>query len=97
MAEVNNNFNNKDILKKITSKFFVIRIFGHLKQNKLLYLIHFNKKYQKLMDINIKDYKNEFLKIEIEIIPKENTYGKFIDISNKNIQSNYLIYFNEDH
>ena len=32
------------------------------------------------MNIKLKDYKNKFSKIEIEIILKENTYGKFINI-----------------
>ena len=35
---------------------------------------------QKMMNINLKFYKNEFSKIEIEIIPKENAFGKFINI-----------------
>ena len=33
---------------------------------------HYNKKYQKLMNKNIKDYEKEFSKIKIEIIPKKN-------------------------
>ena len=80
-----------DILKKIRSKYIAIKIFNNLKQNKLLDVIHYNKNYQKLMKIKLKDYKNEFSKIEIEIIPKENIYGKFINFS-KNIQ----IYFNDN-
>ncbi len=82
---------DNDILKKIRSKYIAIKIFNNLQQNKLLDLIHYNKHYQKLMKIKLKDYKNEFSKIEIEIIPKENTYGKFINFS-KNIQ----IYFNDN-
>jgi len=92
MAETNNNLNKNNVLKKIKSKYIVMRIFENLKQNKLLDIIHYNKKYQKLMNIKLKDYKNEFLKIEIEVIPKENIYGKFINFLNKNIQ----IYFNDN-
>ncbi len=92
MTEANNNFNKNDILKKIRSKYIIMRIFENLKQIKLLDIIHYNKKYQKLMNIKLKDYKNEFLNIEIEIIPKENTYGKFINLSSKNIH----IYFNDN-
>ena len=44
------------------------------------------------MDINLENYKNEFLNIKIQIIPKENTYGKFINLSSKNIH----IYFNDN-
>ena len=65
MAEINNNLNKNNILKKIKSKYIVMRIFENLKQNKLLDIIHYNKKYQKLMNIKLKDYKNEFLNIEI--------------------------------
>ena len=75
MAEANNNFNNNNILKKIKSKYILARIFNNLKQIKFFDIIHYNKKFQKLMDINLEDYKNEFLDIKIEIIPKENTYG----------------------
>ena len=85
------NFSKKQILKKIRSKYIVITIFENLGQKKLLNIINYNKKYQKLMNINLKDYKNEFSKIEIEIIPKENTYGDFIKVS-KNTQ----IYFNDN-
>ena len=96
MAEANNSINQNNMLVKIRSKYIVIKIFENLKENRLLKLIHYNKKYQKLMDKKIIDYKIIFSKIEIEIIPKENTYDKFINISNKNIQSNYLIYFNDN-
>ena len=47
------------------------------------------------MNIKLKDYKNKFSKIEIEIIPKENTYGKFINIYSQLIKSNIHIYFND--
>ena len=82
MAEANNSINQNNMLVKIRSKYIVIKIFENLKENRLLKLIHYNKKYQKQIEI---DYKIIFSKIEIEIIPKENTYGKFINISNKNI------------
>ena len=43
----------------------------------------------------MKDYINAYSIIEIEIIPKENKYGKFINIrKNKNINNYYHIYFN---
>ena len=93
MAEANNNFNKNNILKKIKSKYIVMRIFENLKQIKLLDIIHYNKKYQKLMNIKLKDYKNKFLNIEIEVITKENEFGKFINYLNKNIQ----IYFNDNY
>ena len=66
--------NKNNIINKIRSKYIIIKIFEHLNQNRLLNIIHYNKKYQKLMNKNLTFYKNEFLKIEIEIIPKENTF-----------------------
>ena len=53
-------------------------------------MVCYNKKYQKLKNINIKTYKNEFLNIEIEIIPKENTFGQIINISNKDIKKIFI-------
>ena len=90
MKQKNNNFHSNDIIKKIRSKYIQIKIFDNLEENKILNIVHYNKKYQKLMNINLKYYKNEFLKIEIEIIPKENIYGQFINISRKNIGKNIL-------
>ena len=43
-----------------------------------------------MKNINIKTYKNEFLDIEIEIIPKENTFGQIINISNKDIKKIFI-------
>jgi len=43
------------------------------------------------MNIKLKDYKNEFSKIEIEIFPKENTFSKFIYY-----MQNSQIYFNDN-
>ena len=83
-------FNN--ILSKIRSNYTVKRIFDNLNQNKLMNLIRYNSKNQKLMNIKLKDYKNIFSTIEIEIIPKQNEYGKFINYLNKNIN----IYFNDN-
>ena len=92
MAENSNNVNQNSNLIKIRSKYIIIKIFDNIKQNKLLKIINYNKKYQKLMNIKFKDYKNEFLNIEIEVIPKENIYGPFINFLNKNIK----IYFNDN-
>ena len=92
MAKTSNKFNGNNMLIKIRSKYILIKIFENLKENKLLNIIHYNKKYQKLMNKNIKDYEKEFSKIEIEIIPKKNEFGKFVNIFNKSIN----IYFNDN-
>jgi len=94
MSEENDNFNqDNDLLINIRSKYITKRIFSYLKQSKLLSIMQYNKKYQKLMNIKLEDYKNEFFKIEIEVIPKENSYGKFI---NADLNKSIHIYFNDN-
>ena len=43
------------------------------------------------MKKKLKDYQNEYFKIEMEIIPKKNSSGKFI-----NTMKNIHIYFNDN-
>jgi len=50
----------------------------------LLRYIRNNKKFQKLMNITINDYREAYSEIEIEVIPKINKIGKFINIPKKN-------------
>ena len=84
-------------LKKVKSKYIIMKIFENLNQNRLLDIIHYNKNYQKLMNKKIFDYQKAFSKIVIEIIPKEIVYGIFINnIYCKSIKSNVKIYFNDD-
>ena len=96
MARINNDFSSNNALKKIRSKYIIMKIFDNLKENKLLNIIHYNKIYQKMMKIKLKDYKNQFSKIEIEIIPEKNIYDNFINVANKIIKENVYIYFNND-
>ena len=91
MKEKNNNFHSNDIIKKIRSKYIQIKLFDNLEEKTLLNIVHYNKKYQKFMHKKIKDYKDEYSKIKIEIIPKENSFGEFI-----NFKSKYKIYFNDN-
>ena len=96
MARINNGFSSNNALKKIRSKYIIMKIFDNLNENKLLNIIHYNKIYQKMMKIKLKDYKNQFSKIEIEIIPEKNIYDNFINVANKIIKENVHIYFNND-
>ena len=96
MSETKNNHNNNGMLIKIRSKYIVMKIFDNLKDIKLLELLRYNKKYQKLMNKKLNDYKNVFSKIEIEIILKENEFGKFINIENKNMNSSIHVYLNDN-
>ena len=82
------NLKNNYILKKLLS---------YIKKNKLLKVIKCNKKLQKRLDIDIKDYiecyKLTCTSIELELMPVNNDYGLFINISDKD-KKYYHIYFN---
>ena len=87
MEKINN------FLKKIRSKYILKQIFDNLKENKLLEIIRYNKNIQNKLNKKLKDFIKEYSKIVIEIIPKENTYDKFICVPKK-YESYYHIYFN---
>ena len=74
MTELINSHNQNGNLAKIRSKYIIIKIFDNLEQNKLLNIINYNKKYQKLMNKKLIDYKREYSIIIIEIMPEENKY-----------------------
>ena len=69
----------KNIFKYVRSGFILRQLFGNLERKKLLDLIKYNKALKKRINININDYKEYS---SIEIIPKMNEYGKFINIEN---------------
>ena len=96
MNEIRNSNNKSDKLVMIKSKYIVMKIFENLEEIRLLNIVHYNKKYQILMKKKLKDYINEYLKIVIEIIPKENIFDKFINLSNKIKRENIHIYFNDN-
>ena len=94
MSETNNNIKICSF-EKINSDYFLIKIFDNLKENKLLEIIRYNKNIQNKLNKKLNDFIKEYSKIVIEIIPKENTYGKFINIPKK-YESYYHIYFNDN-
>ena len=83
-----------DVLEIIKSNNILKRIFKYLIKNKQLDIIKYNKKIQNKINIHINEYK-EYSKIEIEIKPIENEYGKFINIINKKEESYFHIYIND--
>ena len=95
MAQQSNNFKNSTSLKKIRSKYIMAQIFDNLQQDKKLDIIRYNKNFKNKLNIKIDKYKKAFSKIEIEIIPKENEYGRFIHIPNMQNTSKYHIYFDD--
>ena len=82
-------------LNKVKSNYILKVIFNNLHTNKLLEIIRYNKYIQKRMNKDINYYK-KYLQIGIEIIPLENIYGNFINISNNENKCYYHIYFNDD-
>ena len=89
---------SNNILMKVKSIYILKNIYDYLSKYFALKIIKYNKKIQKRLDININDYKEyseHFTPIEIEIIPIKNIYGKFINISKKEEELYYHIYFND--
>ena len=82
-------------LLKIRSNYMLKRIFSYLATSKLLNTIRYNKKYQNKLNKDIDDFR-KYLQIEIEIIPFENIYGNFINISNPLDEQYYHIYFDDN-
>ena len=91
----NTNNNNKNFLKRIRSKYILEQILNNLQTNILLNIIRYNKNIRNKLNKDINDYKKEYSKIELEIIPCTNERGKFINITKKN-EANYHIYFNDN-
>ena len=93
MSETNNNPNLNNTLSEVKNKNILKRIFEYLQQQLYLNIIRYNKSMQNKLNKDINNYKEEFLKIKIEIIPVENKYGKFINIFHK--ESYYHLYIND--
>ena len=81
--------------EKIKSHYFILRIFVHMKKNKLLEIVKNNKKMQKQLNLNLNDYKEYsqlYTPIEMEIKFEEGKFGNFIKIPDKD-KKYYHIYF----
>ena len=92
---IENKIKSQDLFENIKSKYIIIKLFDNLSKKKFLDIIKYNNKIKRRIDININDYK-EYLEIyssiEIEIVPVENKYDKFINIDEENMKY-YHIYF----
>jgi len=84
---------NNPLFENIKSNFILEMIFNSLQYRRKLNIIRYNKKLQKRLRKDLNDYIKEDSKIIIEIIPIENKYGKFINLSTSNY---YHIYFNDN-
>ena len=89
--------NSRGKLKKLRSDYFIQKCFNYISERKSLEIIKYNKNIQKRINIDINNYRNyseKYSSIEIEIIPFQIDYGKFINIENKEDVNYYHIYFN---
>ena len=87
--------NSKNKLGKLKSDFFIQKFFNYMPKKAILKTIKYNKNIQKRLNINIINYKTFseiYSSIEIEIIPKKNEYGPFININEEDAKY-YHIYF----
>ena len=94
MAEEIDKKNSKAFLKDVKSKYILEEILNKLTIIKYLNVIRYNKYFQNLLNKTIGDYKFN-AKIEIEIIPRENHYTKFINFEEED-EPFYHIYFNNN-
>ena len=83
------------ILENIKSRYILSKIYDNMTKKKKLQIVKYNKRIQNRLNLDIKDYKEEYCEIEIEIIPKKGKYGRFINI-NENDKLYYHIYFNDN-
>ena len=90
-----NKVKSKAHLKNIRNKYIIMKIFDNLSKIRILSLIKYNKKFQKIAEITTEDYKY-FSEIEIELIPTENAREKFINIEEKKDKPYYHIYLHEN-
>jgi hypothetical protein len=70
----------KNYLQYIKSKYILKQIFNYLQKKNQLKIMKYNNKIKERLNINLVDYKNYSDIIEIDIIPVDNNYGKFINI-----------------
>ena len=85
-------------LKIVKSDYFIQKFFGYMLKRKSLETVRYNKSIQKRINININHYKaycEEYSSIELDIIPMNGEYGKFINIKEED-KKYFHIYFNDN-
>ena len=95
--EINRN-KSKFKFENIKGNHILLKIFDNLQKKKLLEILRYNKYIRQKLNITIDNYK-EYIEIyspiEIQIIPIENKFGKFINIK-KEEEQYFHIYFNNN-
>ena len=85
----------KNYLQNIKSKYILKQIFNYLQKKNQLKIMKYNNKIKERLNINLVDYKNYSDIIEIDIIPVDNNYGKFINILKLKEKPYFHIFFND--
>ena len=80
--------------ENIKNKLILQKIFLNLEINRTLLVVKYNKAIQKKINIDIDDFKQNS-KIEINIKPVKNKFGKFINILEEENEKYFHIYFND--
>ena len=94
-----NQKNLDNQLTIIKSNYFLQKLFDYIPERTSLEIIRFNITTQKRLNININNYKKcaeIYSPIEIEIVPRKNKIGQFINIKDKKDEKYYHIYFNDN-
>ena len=85
----NESAKQNPITEKIKSDYFLQKLYDNMPKKKKLEIVKYNKKLQNRLNLSIKDYKETFSPIEIEIIPAKGKYGEFIIYRSK---KNFKLY-----
>ena len=93
-----NQIKSKDKFESLKNDFLLQKVFNNLKRKRVLYIIKYNKKLKKRINMNINDYKEyseKYSSIDIEIKLVKNEYGEFIKIKDED-KIYYHIYFDSN-
>jgi len=87
-----------NIMESLKSDYFLQKLYDIMSKKKKFEIVKYNKKIQNRLNLSSKDYKEyseKFTQIEVDIIPSNDIYGRFINI-NESDKLYYHIYFNNN-
>ena len=85
------------IIDNLKSDYFLQKLYDNIRKKKKLEIVKYNKRIHNRLNLCTKEYKEyseTYSSIEIEIIPSEKEYGKFININKKENEKYFHIYLN---
>ena len=89
-----NQIKSRNKFENLKSDYFLRKVFYNLQEKKYFDIVKYNNYIKKRINLNNKDYE-ELSKIEIEIKPINDKYGKFINMKG-GYEEFYHIYFNNN-